>query len=328
MSTPRVSIIIPIYNAEACIKACVDSIIAQTVSDFELLLIDDGSKDSSGKICDEYAQKDDRIKVFHQPNGGVSTARNLCLDKAQGEWISFVDADDLLESHFLEALNNTLATHADWIHCPWKNVWDDGRNDELNDYENEELIEGWEGVRNYWSLSAARDVCRCPWTKLFRRSIIEQHHLRFDVSLHYAEDTLFNYNYLLKVRNILTIKREGARYIYHQFAGTATIKKFKHSPDSIVKARDCIFEIFFEQGMQNRAFEILFFFSFATIEYIYLGKPDDSIRRSFYDNPIQKKLEERCLPIISRQHQVMYKAFKHLPHALLYPIAKVYLNRR
>ena len=107
-STPVVSIIVPVYNAEKFLRRCIDSILAQTYTDFELLLIDDGSKDSSGSICDKYAAKDERIRVFHKENGGVSSARNLGLDHAQGEWVTFVDADDYIEENFLKSFEGNL----------------------------------------------------------------------------------------------------------------------------------------------------------------------------------------------------------------------------
>lgn len=96
---PKISVIVPVYNTEQYLPRCIDSILAQTFTDFELLLIDDGSKDSSGKICDESAAKDSRIRVFHKENGGVSSARNMGLNNAQGEWITFVDSDDYLIEH-------------------------------------------------------------------------------------------------------------------------------------------------------------------------------------------------------------------------------------
>lgn len=85
MSNPKISVIVPVYNAESTIRRCVDSILAQTFTDFECLLIDDGSKDRSGEICDEYAEKDSRVMAFHKENGGVSSARNLGLDNARGD---------------------------------------------------------------------------------------------------------------------------------------------------------------------------------------------------------------------------------------------------
>ena len=91
---PSISIIVPVYNAERTLNRCVDSILSQTFQEWELLLIDDGSTDRSGELCDEYASKDQRIKVFHKKNGGVSSARNIGLNYAKGEWITFIDSDD------------------------------------------------------------------------------------------------------------------------------------------------------------------------------------------------------------------------------------------
>lgn len=101
---PKISVIVPIYKAEKYLRRCVDSILSQTFTDFEVLLIDDGSPDKSGVICDEYASKDSRVRVFHKDNGGVSSARNLGLDNAQGEYTIHVDPDDWVEPNMLEDL--------------------------------------------------------------------------------------------------------------------------------------------------------------------------------------------------------------------------------
>ena len=98
---PKVSIIVPIYNSETHLSRCIDSILAQTYSDFELILVNDGSIDNSGKICDEYAQKDSRIIVIHKENGGTSSARNIGLEKSHGEYITFVDSDDTIYPNYL-----------------------------------------------------------------------------------------------------------------------------------------------------------------------------------------------------------------------------------
>ena len=107
MSNPKISVIIPVYNAESTLRRCVDSVLAQTYTDFECLLIDDGSTDKSGEMCDEYAAKDSRVRVFHKENGGVSSARNVGLDNAKGEWITFLDSDDYIEEEFLGSIVNT-----------------------------------------------------------------------------------------------------------------------------------------------------------------------------------------------------------------------------
>ena len=122
-SKPVVSIIVPVYNTEKFLHRCIDSILTQTYTDFELLLIDDGSKDSSGTICDEYAAKDVRVRVFHKENGGVSSARNMGLDNARGEWITFVDSDDWIDDNYLEALYGAcIVSGSDIVFCGFRVV--------------------------------------------------------------------------------------------------------------------------------------------------------------------------------------------------------------
>ena len=104
----KISVIIPVYNGEKYIKRCIDSIKKQTFNDWEIILVDDGSKDKTGVICDSYALEDKRIKVFHKSNGGVSVARNFGIDKAIGDYITFVDCDDWIEKDFFEKVVNFL----------------------------------------------------------------------------------------------------------------------------------------------------------------------------------------------------------------------------
>lgn len=113
-----ISIIVPVYNVENYIRECIDSILAQTISSFELILVDDGSKDESGKICDEYADTDDRIRVIHKENGGLSSARNRGLDEAKGDYICFVDSDDAVSADYLEKLYAAIKKgNADIVVC-------------------------------------------------------------------------------------------------------------------------------------------------------------------------------------------------------------------
>ena len=196
MSNPKISVIIPVYNAESTLRRCVDSVLAQTFTDFECLLINDGSKDKSGEICDEYAARDSRIRVFHKENGGVSSARNVGLDNATGEWIAFVDSDDWVGEKYLESFSEYL--DADLIIGGYLRV----KNIEIvNDdywnylseglyYSREKLLEG-----NLFLL-----VFRVPWAKLFKRSIAEN--LRFDVKISVGEDSLYVLEYLNKITSL------------------------------------------------------------------------------------------------------------------------------
>lgn len=121
---PAISMIVPVYNTELYLHRCIDSILSQTFTDFELLLIDDGSTDRSGEICDEYAGKDKRVRVFHKENGGVSSARNLGLDEARGEWIAFVDSDDWVSTKLLEFLfSEAEKGKHDLVFCNYAEVY-------------------------------------------------------------------------------------------------------------------------------------------------------------------------------------------------------------
>ena len=113
---PEITIIVPVYNTESFLHKCINSILSQSYTNFELLLINDGSSDKSGEICDKFALKDDRIKVFHKKNGGVSSSRNLGINNAQGKWIMFIDSDDEITHNCLElCINKTNKGPVDLI---------------------------------------------------------------------------------------------------------------------------------------------------------------------------------------------------------------------
>ena len=124
---PLVTIIIPVYNVEKYLPKCLDSIINQTYNHLEIIIVDDGSKDSSGLICDEYALKDQRIKVLHKKNGGLSSARNAGLDIAKGDYIMFVDSDDYVESHYCEVpLKHALEKNVRIVSFGYNKIFIDG----------------------------------------------------------------------------------------------------------------------------------------------------------------------------------------------------------
>lgn len=206
---PQISVIVPVYNAEKYLKQCIDSILSQDFTDFELLLIDDGSKDSSGSICDKYEQKDKRIKVFHKKNGGVSSARNLGIDKAQGEYITFIDSDDYINPYYIATLMSCPTADLVVIGCK---MLDKNKCIKL-EYTYQESI-----------LSTRKDIARClsqtlnqlpfwaPWCKLFKREIIKQHTIYFNTQIRQFEDSIFLHVYLLYCKTIAL--RSGTAYNY------------------------------------------------------------------------------------------------------------------
>lgn len=196
----KISIIVPVYNAEKYLHRCVDSILAQTFTDFELLLINDGSKDSSGAICDEYAALDSRVRVFHKENGGVSSARNMGLDNAKGEWITFVDSDDWIETNYLNQLCN-IKTKSDLYLSGYKPYLMDIKDVA---YKNIEEIKSILNKHIFYFSNV--------WGKLFRSDIIKQYKIMFDKNMNYAEDTIFVFTYLQHIRSIHTIASFGYYY--------------------------------------------------------------------------------------------------------------------
>ena len=195
---PIVSIIVPVYKVEPFLSECIESILSQTYSDWELLLIDDGSPDNSGKICEDYALKDKRIRVFHKHNGGVSSARNLGLDNMTGEWVMFVDADDAIAPNTLKiCINQCIKENLDLLQFSYTRVKKyNGHNGKktipmcLGDYikKNQFLV--------------------CAGASLLRTSIIKENSLYFDTHLKLAEDQLFMYQYMDRCKVLQKIDDE------------------------------------------------------------------------------------------------------------------------
>ena len=188
MNKPKISIIVPVYNAERYIRRMLDSILYQSFSDYELLLIDDGSTDSSGTILDEYSQIDSRIQVFHQLNSGPSVARNFGIEHAKGEFLSFVDSDDELDIDFFKTFfangDNFDALYQGYVReyplkgkkeviCPDRMVAEGGNCLDVIYYLRKIELFGW------------------AWIKLFRRSIAIEHNIRFNSEFSWREDSLF-----------------------------------------------------------------------------------------------------------------------------------------
>ena len=203
---PKVSVIVPVYKVEKYIGQCIESILSQTFKDFELILVDDGSPDSSGAICDQYAQKDSRIQVFHKENGGVSSARNYGIEKAKGEWLCFVDSDDWIEPTYLGDFELGKCDADIYMQGYVKEK--DGSVIAKHDFEqcdNDEFF-------TILSFSEDNYIINSPCFKLFKRSIVMNHYVRFDTNTSYGEDHLFSLTYVLFARS--AHYSLGTGYIY------------------------------------------------------------------------------------------------------------------
>lgn len=228
---PVISIIIPVYNAGKYLCTCLDSITTQTYKDWELILVDDGSKDYSGPICDEYAAKDPRIKVIHKDNGGVSSARNEGLKVAKGEWIYFCDSDDQLTSNESLKYLIGLSDHADLVVAGNNCYEEDGS-----------LFPKVKGVVDFNGTMNPHDYAfqffidnKCIgyqgflWNKFFKQSVIKANNLQFYPEIKFAEDMLFVTQYTC-CKEISSIRINNTLKIYDYFERDGgAMNSLKHS---------------------------------------------------------------------------------------------------
>lgn len=211
-----VSIIVPIYNVEPYLRQCVDSILGQTFRDFELILVDDGSPDGCPAICDEYAEKDPRVRVIHKENGGLSSARNAGLDIAQGEYIAFVDSDDWVQPGYLERLLDAIQNNgADMAMCGVEKFWPEESRAEQFPLSNQILAYG-ESVSLLVSSAWYHAVA---WNKLYSKRLFDK--LRFPDGYLHEDEAIFHHiihqcNQVAMIEDVLYHYRQTAGSIMHQ----------------------------------------------------------------------------------------------------------------
>lgn len=206
------SVIVPVYNVEKYLPECLDSILAQDFQDFEVLVVDDGSTDSSGSICDEYAMRDSRIRVFHQENQGLSGARNTGLDHAEGTWIVFVDSDDYVAAELLSVLHrNILKTSADMYSYNVLQVSEDGSERVRYlmfspEYRFHDLHQEQDRQDFFYGHFLRYEYGWEAWNRIYKREIIAANQLRFVPTQEvFAEDMLFAIQYLFRAESVVQI---------------------------------------------------------------------------------------------------------------------------
>ena len=196
-----ISIIVPVYNAQPFLERCLKSVLGQTYKDIQLVLVDDGSVDRSGQICDEFAAKDSRVLVIHQKNAGVSAARNAGLQAATGEYIGFVDADDYIAPDMYEQVLNQLGDH-DMVMWDAVTVWPDGKTqaDTIDLLKTDSSLQ-----KKDWSPDLLRYMAGAVWRCLYRRELLED--VRFPVGIKLSEDRLFNIEAMGKANSLRYYKK-------------------------------------------------------------------------------------------------------------------------
>lgn len=300
-----VSIVVPVYNAETYLEKCVHSLLTQSYRKVEIILVDDGSTDTSGRIIDRFAEQDSHIRVLHQRNSGVSVARNKGIELAQGEWIIFVDADDTIDPDYLEKLMS-VSQDVDMVICGMKLIKDDNitfskffvdNNSKGNRLTTAELLQC---IRLY--------VLSGPVCKLFKRSIINNNHIFFPKGMNLGEDTVFVYKYLQHTHLIYVLKRHG----YNVLLSSNNSLTKRASPQETVEAYCKIYEIgtqvFKSKGIKNT----------INLDVFYVDGLLQAINKS-NKSGIKLSTKERyhCYDLIADLH-LSHPLYKKLPFFFLF----------
>lgn len=295
---PIISIIVPVYNTEQYLNHCIDSILSQTFTDFELLLIDDGSTDKSGDICDEYARKDERIKVFHKKNGGVSSARNMGLDYVQGEWITFVDADDWIVKDCLN-LDYSLFQE-DLIIFSYYHNFETSNN--LAFSINQFVAKGKNELNDLYQAFIHKGFFRTVWSKLFKRSLINN--LRFDESVSIGEDHLFLLNYLCEIETCRFVDKPF--YVHRSM--DFLFKKYQIEISKAIYIMNSLFSVYDKLNVNNKSFEVDIFCEYKSFCQKYVDKNP----KLWYSDQFVKKAYRRVENNLRLSYRIRYKLMSFL----------------
>lgn len=217
---PVISVIVPVYNVEKYVARCIDSILKQTYTNLEILLVDDGSLDHSGQICEEYRKIDARIQVIHQENGGLSAARNTGIEVATGEYFAFVDSDDFLSPRFIEALLQAcIQTKSDLAQCRWETVSKDILSEAVPAVSEYKTYSNREALAQMYQEAGAYFIV--AWNKLYKRELFDQ--IRYPVGrIH--EDEATTYRLIYQTKKVVVL--DQALYGYFTAEESITRNRF------------------------------------------------------------------------------------------------------
>ena len=234
-----ISVIIPVYNVEKYIKRCLDSVIKQTYSKLEIILVDDGSTDNSGEICDEYAKKDERVIVIHKTNGGLSDARNKGIEKAKGKYIGFVDSDDWISENMYEALyNNAVKYGADISCCDFIRTRDDNEKIDRKKFDNKINIYNLDEYMKIFFKIGTQQCVYYAWNKLYKREIIQNDLYPKGLT---SEDVQGTFKTLIRSNKIVSVNYPY--YYYFINDNSITGKRFADKDFDLLQIWDNVVEI-------------------------------------------------------------------------------------
>lgn len=269
----KFSILIPVYNAAKFLDQTMEGLLNQTFSDIEIVLVNDGSKDNSGEVCDAWAAKDKRVRAYHQKNGGAAAARNTAMDNATGDYIWFVDSDDRLEPDALERISKHLNDDEDHVLVfSYYIVYPD--HTDLVTYDETMTYTGKEGLAEaVYQMDMNLFALTLVWNKVFSRKFIEKNHIRFNTSVGIGEDLIFVADALPHIRSITLMKDILYHYIKRE-SDSLSSKFQKHLYDYTLELNDIHSEMYAHLDMTSKRYQdclsqICFHQLFATVVNLY-----------------------------------------------------------
>ena len=211
---PKISVIVPIYNVEKYLEKCISSLLDQSFTDFELILVNDGSPDNCGKICDKFKEKDSRITVLHLENGGVCRARNKGMELATGDFYVFVDSDDWVEKDYLKDFVDHIEDDETLIIQDCNRDNDEKSETHFFGFQNKSFVLK-EDFGKLFHENAHYVPGGYPWNKLYSAKIIKENNLQFDPAIKLADDEKWNFEYLVHIKKLKFVENANYHYIYN-----------------------------------------------------------------------------------------------------------------
>ena len=333
---PKVSIIVPIYNVEKYLDRCVQSLVNQTLNDIEIILVDDGSPDNCPSMCDEYAHKDNRIKVIHKQNAGLGYARNSGLEVATGEYVAFVDSDDYVDMTMYESLyKGTELINPDAIFCGFKTEVAKGVWHESREVEQDQLWEGNDVKEFMYNMIASgkgvkqeRLYQMSVWHAIYKREIITNNKLVFpserDVV---SEDIPFQVDFLKNANKVLYLNAHFYYYCLNETSLSFTFKKEKFYGYN--KLRECLLSKINETEYRQRVNRLYIGYCRAYCFDLLSSNIENKnkLYKLIFDDPIFKKVKYEFSPSFLPIHtQIMYTLMSN--KTLLFLLVYMKFTRR
>lgn len=281
-NNPLISVIVPVYNVENYLSDCIESILNQSLENFELILVNDGSTDSSGYICDEYARKDNRINAFHKSNGGVTSARSYGVKMAIGEYINFVDSDDTIpENSLMELLSVAESDNLDIVSANYVKIINSIKNKNIATNDDLILLEQYDYIEGL----VRTKIPNGPWAKLFKRELFDEFTFELEKDIVAFEDLIMNIRLALKCRRFGIINK--VVYYYH-LRDNSVSQVNKIGLDYYKKITPLIVESFQYYKLESCQPNILSYLHLTQIKFLIL----DNVSFNYRDKWLQNNITE------------------------------------